>query len=629
MRVPKNALPLAAGATAQIRKVLAEAHKDHKRFAIIGDSQETNLTELPQHLNLQAFLRYGQPSELPFMPTEQDTDNFTYACLPTETAALASNTANELPRTPFVATNGTNYGPLYVLRHDGGAASPLGGRGDVFFNPSGSVVLDAILRRSTTGPAQVQVVETKSASPAAAYTGQVVASHRSTGLGLNSANTGFVTYTTPALSHDPALPYKSAMIQGWTGAAVATGLTVVGGRFRDTSKNRGISWTPFSQGGYSTTDYGSQHANAGPLMAHLGPWDCIFISASVNDLAYEARTPDVFKTNLSNLIALIRTWTGNPNQLIALVSDGPLAPSASRPWAEEHYPQYASCQLELAMELPNVVFLNVGRLMEEYNNPLEFYTDGTHIDFGLDSILAESWWRILDELPGVASDGGGGGGGASGGSGGGGSGSVDLASPGPIGNTTPSTIAGTTISASEVSVSNAVGFGGYKLTNPAGFGVQQKLDVSNSGVTNYLVAPIGDASPTKRTLRVAFYENFPPIFDAVDGANVTSALIFGNEKGVAFGGFSPPADAYAYFLNYAGKWGVQIRDAASGGLGLLRCMNSSNVEVFSVDSLGGVSGRFLKLPQITSTAAPNGSIYIEGGKLMFKNPSGTVEQISA
>jgi hypothetical protein len=624
MRPPKNVLPYVAGSVSKLRKVLAEAHKDHKRFAILGDSQETNLTELPQHLNLQAFLRYGQPSELPFMPAEQDLDNFVYGCLPAETTALSGNLANELPRTPFVATNGTNYGMLYALRHDGGSASPLGGRGNTFFNPAGSIVFDAIVRRSTTGPAQVQVVETKSASSTASYFGTVVANHRSTGLGLNSANTGFVTYTTPALSHDAALPYKSALIQGWSGSAVATGLVTVGGRFRDTSKNRGISWTPFSQGGYTTTDYATQHPNAGPLMAHLGPWDCVFVAASVNDTGYADRTPNVFKTNLTNLIALIRTWTGNPTQLVALVSDGPIADNPARPWAALHYPQYAAVQLELAMELPNVAFLNAGRLMDEYDNPLEFYTDGVHIDSGLDPILAESWWQILDTLPGVPSDGGGGGGGSSSGGGG----PVDLSSPGPIGDTTPDTVEATTLIADEVQVVNSPGFGGFKALLPTGYGVHQVIGASNASVTNLLFVPLGDASPTKRRLRVAFYESYAPVFDATDNTGVTSALIFGNDKGVGFGGFPPPADASAFFYNFSGKWAAQARNV-SGGLGLFRGMDASNTEVFSVDGAGGITGRFLKVPQITSTDAPNGSIYIAGGKLMFKNLSGTVEQISA
>ena len=401
-------VPLFAGDITQLKTLFAEATTSFKDVLIFGDSQETapggfGSVFIPA-INLEAFKRFGAPAKTPWYSLFSFDELQTY-CIGAviAEAPLLAETVNDPPSVVVKEMTGTGLGPLACLIPDGGINTTLTELGGTFFPAdTGSVYYEFLAITNTSGPAQIRVRGTTSATKRN-YFGTVENNFIFSATDMSATNGDIVNVSVGPLTYNASRPFINIFSQGWDGAAVQTGHQMSIARFSDTSRNQGVAFTSWSSGGQTVANL-LLKTGIGPTTQTAGPWDLIMILLGTNTGG--SGTIENQKTRYVNLLTQIRIWTGNANQFVLFVSEPPRETFNSQLELDLYLSQAAQMG-EIAQENDNVAFVNLGaQLLSKYPefgvsqaNGGTFLNDTVHLTNDAAKIAAQEFWLMVDALP--------------------------------------------------------------------------------------------------------------------------------------------------------------------------------------------------------------------------------------
>jgi hypothetical protein len=344
------------------------------RVAVIGDSQETSPNSRGFHyvplLNYEMWKRFGNSPETPVVGC------FHYGTTPPAHWLLAGQCAtpgpaatrlgsaqilpNARPRAFSTLNSSTNItggsrGQLTLLQHDASGVDPSAAiPTDVsYFNTSGTVKA-RIFAASNPTSGEIAYQARPNATPSPSYSAAVT----TTGilnLGLQSATFAIQSGETSALDFG-GNAYMALEVFGTSDTALTD---LIGLRFVNETHPEGVVIDSFSLGGYTASSFLGTHADAGPMFAAFG-----FHAAVIHFGANEGGSVSAaqFRSNISAVIARLRTWVGDPSFPVILIADV----YQSRPSTVQmaQYDQYVGAQLAIARADPNVMVINARRLTE-------------------------------------------------------------------------------------------------------------------------------------------------------------------------------------------------------------------------------------------------------------------------
>lgn len=381
------------------RALFERAHTEPIRIAIIGDSQETSpggqgSIYIPR-LNYEAYLTYGSASETRIQATGSYGGGSPYAAWLTSgsggtTAPFGSpyqyNSTYLLPNTggqsdstknSGVNINGQAYGQLNILRANGLLLPPTASvPTDVDYFCKGADVRAQIFAPTRSGSGEFSYL----ARPTDLTTGNYFVATSASGtlvLGLDST-----TYEIKSGLTDP-LPFNGFLYQQLevNGNDDARLTNFIGSRFISSACNRGMIIQDLAAGGYRTTSIPTNHSNAGPLFNALN-FHAAIIHTGTNDIGAN-RTPEQFRTDLQQLIALFRTWTSNPNFPIIFMID--IYRTGITDEQQRLYAKYTGAAYQIAQSDPYTMLVNSRLLTDQLglnaDNPAyvaSFLSDGVH-----------------------------------------------------------------------------------------------------------------------------------------------------------------------------------------------------------------------------------------------------------
>ncbi|MEQ1827731.1 MAG: SGNH/GDSL hydrolase family protein [Pirellula sp.] len=396
-------VPYVSGDASIFGKLVQAAPTSIQHVAYIGDSQETNPGgaggAIIHRLNSLAFHMFGPPSETVVSVVSGAADQFVVRTANFNFVGAASNyTNNQMAGKPLAAMSGTSEGFAAMLRpRSPNTGIAVSDDKELFF-PIETASLKAKMwfAGNSSGPNNARVYYQPVATAVPNYYADVAATHLTTGLNLSSiGNNAWTSYETPVLPYDAAKPFPSITIQGWDGAAAATGLVCGGVRYRDALRNQGMVFDTFAVGGCTAQDFITNHSTAYNQFHQYGPYHCIFSSFGTNETGLPT-TEAAFKTTIVNLIAL---WRGaNWQQAtvpIVLVSDPPRTTIGTDATGYATFLRNAAIFAEIANETPNVIAINGTRLMAEAGYNPAMHGDGVHPNDIWNAIRAELIWQQL------------------------------------------------------------------------------------------------------------------------------------------------------------------------------------------------------------------------------------------
>ena len=117
----------------------------------------------------------------------------------------------------------------------------------------------------------------------------------------------------------------------------------------------------FAAGGYTTTDFLTNHWNAGPLFRALG-FHAAVLHFGASD-AGRGTTAEDYQSHTEQLIAMLRSWMGDSSFPIVLMSD-PYRTGLSAA-AQNEFDRYVGAHYAIAQTDPNVLVINSRRLMDD------------------------------------------------------------------------------------------------------------------------------------------------------------------------------------------------------------------------------------------------------------------------
>ena len=350
--------PLLAGDLTQLKSVCDGS--TFKDLLILGDSQETTPggfggTFIPA-LNLEAFKLFGPATKTPWYSLSSFDSQNTFVV--SGVIAEASFTTEDDTHPPAVrvkTTTGTGLGPLATLSPDGGLNTVLTDFGGNYFpNDTGTLNYEFIAHTNSSGPAEIRIRQTTRDIPRN-YFGTLEQDLIYNATDMSASDDVPVKISVGPLIHNEARPFINIYSQGWDGSAVQLAHQMSVARFTDTSRDQGVSFTTWSVGGQSVSNLLTTRANMGPTFQAAGPWDAVLVTLGTNDAGNGANTPAVQKASYQSLIDTIRTWAGNSNQFIVLVSEPPRDTFSSG--SVDNFNKYGSILGELAEENSNVAFV--------------------------------------------------------------------------------------------------------------------------------------------------------------------------------------------------------------------------------------------------------------------------------
>jgi lysophospholipase L1-like esterase len=117
----------------------------------------------------------------------------------------------------------------------------------------------------------------------------------------------------------------------------------------------------FAAGGYTTADFLTRHWDAGALFRALG-FHAAVLHLGAND-AGRGTTAETYKSQTEQLIAMLRSWTGDSSFPVVLMSDPFRA--GWPPTIQQEFDRFVGAHFAIALADPNVLVINSRRLMDD------------------------------------------------------------------------------------------------------------------------------------------------------------------------------------------------------------------------------------------------------------------------
>jgi lysophospholipase L1-like esterase len=362
---------------AQFAALWSQARTRTVRIALLGDSQETSPegngdVYLPR-LHYETWLRYGN------VPETVVTGYHTYSGQTVPFAdwllsgviappgASPSRVAPErlLPGIPAAAhaapagplsVNGQWYGQLTILE-----SNALG------INPNAEIPTDAEYF-CNQGPVRAEIFaathpESGEVWYMARPTDQApdyfapASFAGASSLSLAAPSFAVKSFVTQILPRN-GLRYLQLELLGSMTSALTD---ILGMRFISDQCKQGIVIQDLSAGGLSAKDFVDRYGEAGDLFRAMG-FDAAILHFGANDIEQGA-TAETFRADTERLIARIRTWTGDADFPVILMSD-PYRKGLNA-IMEEEYDRYPGAHRAIAAADPHVLVINSRRLMDE------------------------------------------------------------------------------------------------------------------------------------------------------------------------------------------------------------------------------------------------------------------------
>jgi lysophospholipase L1-like esterase len=362
---------------AQFAALWSQARTRTVRIALLGDSQETapegkGDVYVPR-LHYEAWLRYGN------VPETVVTGYHTYGgqTLPSADWLLSgvaappgaspSRVAPErlLPGIPAAAhatpagplsVNGQWYGQLTILEFNARGINPgaeISTNVEYFCNQG--AVRAEIFAATHPESGEVWYMARPTDQAPDYFAPASIAGASSLSLaGPTFTVKSFVTQVLPR----NGLRYLQLELLGSMTSALTD---ILGMRFISDQCKQGIVIQDLSAGGLSAKDFFDRYGEAGDLFRAMG-FDAAILHFGANDIEQGA-TAETFRADTERLIARIRTWTGDADFPVILMSDPYRKGLDSR--MEEEYDRYPGAHRAIAAADPHVLVINSRRLMDE------------------------------------------------------------------------------------------------------------------------------------------------------------------------------------------------------------------------------------------------------------------------
>ncbi len=402
----------------QFQNLWQAARTQTVRIAVLGDSQETSpggkgSVYVPR-LNYEMWKRFGNVPETPFVGCSSYGTGSPWAdwllrgvsASPGPSATrLASNQIlpNMAPAAHSTINGASNingewYGQLTLLEQDAidvdpGAAIPST---TSYFNTSG-VVKARIFAATNASSGEIAYWARPSDSNAPSYYNPVTTTGSLT-LGLESSTFGVLSGDTAALDYG-GKHYLAIEVAGTDDSKLTD---ILGLRFFNETHPEGVIVNSFSAGGYQAASFLANHGNAGDIFRALD-FQVVILHYGANDIAAGLSAQD-FETQIESVIALIRSWVGDPNLPVILIADvyrdGLTAAQSSE------FDQYVGAELAIAQADSNVMVINARRLMDDigWNGSSgqisSFLVDCCHYTpYGAQLLAAAEAAALMGEIP--------------------------------------------------------------------------------------------------------------------------------------------------------------------------------------------------------------------------------------
>jgi len=387
------------------------------RIAILGDSQETNpggrgLDYIPR-LNYEMWKVFGNVPETPIEGCSFYGDGAPWAdwmlsgacAMPGPSATrLAPNQI--LPgvqpqafSTSHGATNinGEYFGQLTLLQQDASGVDPAAGipSNVDYFNTSGAVKAEIF---AATNPSSGEIAfwaqPTNSQLPN--YYVPATASGTLT-LGLQSSTFAVTSGVTDALPYS-GNTYMALQVLGTDDNNLTD---IIGLRFFNQTYPQGVIFNTFSAGGYQATSFLANNGDAGTMFQALN-FQAVILHYGANDSGNSVSAQS-FKANIQAVMALVRSWVGDPNFPVILIAD--VYRTGLTASQQAQFDMYVGAQLAIAQADSNVLVVNSRRLMDDlgWNGSSgqsgTFLVDGIHYTpYGAQVLAAAEVAALLGQV---------------------------------------------------------------------------------------------------------------------------------------------------------------------------------------------------------------------------------------
>lgn len=394
------------------------AHTQTVRIAMLGDSQETSpggqgSVYVPR-LNYEMWRRFGNVPETPLVGCSPYGSGSPYADWllrgastspgPSATRLASNQILPNMTPTAHSTLNGASnisgesYGQLTLLEQDAidvdpGAAIPST---TSYFNTSG-VVKARIFAATGASSGEIAYWARPSDSNVPSYYNPVTTTGTLT-LGLESSGFGVLSGDTAALDYG-GKHYLAIEVAGTDDTKLTD---ILGLRFFNETHPEGVIVNSFSAGGYQAASFLTNHGSAGDIFRALD-FQAVILHYGANDSAAGLSAQD-FETQIESVIALVRSWVGDPGLPVILIADvyrdGLTAAQASE------YDQYVGAELAIAQADSNVMVINARRLMDNigWNGSSgqisSFLVDCCHYTpYGAQLLAAAETSALMGEIP--------------------------------------------------------------------------------------------------------------------------------------------------------------------------------------------------------------------------------------
>jgi lysophospholipase L1-like esterase len=366
------------------------------RIAILGDSQETNpggrgLDYIPR-LNYQMWQVFGNVPETPLEGCSFYGSGAPYAdwllsgsCAapgPSATRLAANQILPGMQPYAFSTLNGTvnvngeDFGQLTLLQQDASGVDPAAAipTNVSYFNTSGVVKAKIF---AATNPSSGEVAYW--AEPLNAQLPSYYAPVTTSGtlsLGLQSSTFAVTSGSTAALNY-AGNKYMALQVAGTDDNLLTD---IIGLRFFNETHPQGVVFDTFSAGGYQAANFLASSSNAGAVFAALN-FQAVVLHYGANDSG-DGISAQQFQTNIEAVMALVRSWVGDPNFPIILIAD--VYRTGLTAAQQAQFDMYVGAQLAIAQSDSNVLVINSRRLMDDLGwnaasgNSGTFLVDGIH-----------------------------------------------------------------------------------------------------------------------------------------------------------------------------------------------------------------------------------------------------------
>src|SRR5215510_7939337 len=313
----------------------AQAKVRAVRVAVLGDSQETSpggmgYVYMPR-LNYEGWHRFGNVPETLVAGYGSYGDGSPWGNWLLRGAAAAPGASptrippERLLPNLWVAAhssaagnqniNGQFYGQLTMVQQDAVSIAPgaLVYTGAPYFCTGGPVRAQ-IFAATYPGSGEVRYNVRPVDTVVNNYFASIFATDTSS-MGLDAASFAVRSMTTPPLPYS-GHQYLQLELLGSSDAALTD---IVGVRFMSDTCPQGMVFQSFAAGGYTTTDFLTRHWNAGTLFRALG-FHAAVLHLGADD-AGQGITAEDYQTHTEQLIAMLRSRTGDSSFPIVLMSD--------------------------------------------------------------------------------------------------------------------------------------------------------------------------------------------------------------------------------------------------------------------------------------------------------------------